>query len=252
MPPVGAIADHSTQPALNRSIRTVEIVEERTAGWTSDLIPSSAHRLARRLLEKEADRLAAGIWAAWVGVGSGRAAAGPCVTEAMNHPLLQNLVAASIGMHGAAVASTSRRLSSAERNPKICRRLRLCDDLIAIDGADGHVPIAVEYDCANGATSPQICTRTCPHGCECGWHVGGGSTGQAGMNAKRFEQIRISCSHDRGRRATRGKAGDRDACCLDLEVAHDLAANSRDQRWLPLTALLVACLEPVPALGRVG
>jgi hypothetical protein len=42
--------------------------------------------LARRLLEKEADHLAAGIWPASVGIGSRRAAAGPCVTEAMNYP----------------------------------------------------------------------------------------------------------------------------------------------------------------------
>jgi hypothetical protein len=59
------------------------------------------------------------------------------VTEAMNHPMLQNLVAIPVGVHGAAVASASRRLSLADRNLKIRHRLRLCDDLIAIDGVDG-------------------------------------------------------------------------------------------------------------------
>ena len=44
--------------------------------------------IARRFSEKEADHLAAGIWPSRVGIGSRRAATGPCVTKAMNHPLL--------------------------------------------------------------------------------------------------------------------------------------------------------------------
>jgi len=79
------------------------------------------------------------------------------VTEAMNHPLLQNFVAACVGVHSAAVASASSRLSLADRNPKICRRIRLRNDLIPIDGVDGQVSIPVEYDCANGAASRQTC-----------------------------------------------------------------------------------------------
>jgi RNA polymerase sigma-70 factor (ECF subfamily) len=79
-------------------------LEDRPVRWTTDLTPTSARPLARRFSEKEADHLAAGVWPACVGVGSGRAAAGPCVTEAMNHPLLQNLVAASVGVHSAAAA----------------------------------------------------------------------------------------------------------------------------------------------------
>src|ERR1700689_869940 len=122
--------------------------------------------LARRPLEKEADHLAAGIWPPCGGIGSVRAAAGPCVTETMNHPLLQNLVAACVGVHGAAVASASRRLSLADRNPKIRRRLRLCNDLIPIDGVDGQVSIAVKHDCANGTPSRQIWARARPHGRE--------------------------------------------------------------------------------------
>jgi hypothetical protein len=70
--------------------------------------------------------------------------------------MLQNLVATSVGVRGAAIASASRRLSLADRNLKIRRRLRLCDDLIAIDGVDGQVPIAMKYDCANATPSRQI------------------------------------------------------------------------------------------------
>jgi hypothetical protein len=48
--------------------------------------------------EKEADHLAASIWPPCVGIGSGWAAARPGVTEAMNEPLLQDVVAGCIGI----------------------------------------------------------------------------------------------------------------------------------------------------------
>jgi hypothetical protein len=50
------------------------------------------------------------------------------------------------------------------------------------------------------------------------------------MNTDRVEQIRIGCSHDRGRGAARGKPGDRDTCSVDVEIAHDLARNSQRQQ----------------------
>src|ERR1700690_1226351 len=109
----------------------MKVNDTPASGTTTSLINDCEPRrdgkrpLAYRISEKEADHLAAGIWPACVGVGSVRAAAGPCVTEAMNHPLLQNLVAARVGVHSAAVASASRRLSLADRKLKIRHRIGL-------------------------------------------------------------------------------------------------------------------------------
>ena len=63
------------------------------------------------------------------------------MTETMNHPLLQNLVAACVGVHDAA------RPGDCPWQTEICRftsDFELCDDLIATHGFDGHVSIALE------------------------------------------------------------------------------------------------------------
>ena len=71
------------------------------------------------------------------------------------------------------------------------------------------------------------------------------------MHADRGVEIGVGVAHDRGRRASRRKPRDIDPPRIDRVVAHDLARDSRDQRRLPLIALLVALAEPVPALLHV-
>ena len=64
-------------------------------------------------------------------------------------------------------------------------------------------------------------------------------------------EVGVGVAHDRGRRAARREPGDIDPPRIDRVVAHDLARDARDQRRLPLAALLVALAEPVPALLHV-
>jgi hypothetical protein len=108
----GSSRSHGCRPhrrlAARPNWRCPRIVSDQPSGVLTGLNLLSWRAASPRFLEKEADHLAAGIWPSCVGVGPVRAAAGPCVTEAMNHPLLQNFVAACVGVHSAAVASASR------------------------------------------------------------------------------------------------------------------------------------------------
>ena len=87
--------------------------------------------LALPILKKETYHLSTGIRPRG-SVRSSGTATGPCVTEVMNDPLFHHLVAAFVGVHGAGVASASRRPPVADRNPRICRRPGLRNNLITV------------------------------------------------------------------------------------------------------------------------
>ena len=90
------------------------------------------------------------------------------------------------------------------------------------------------------------------HGGEGGGQVARRAAGEAGVHADRGVEVGVGRPHDGGRRAARREPGDVDARRVDRVVAHDLAGDAGDQRGLAPAALLVARVEPVPALLGVG
>ena len=72
------------------------------------------------------------------------------------------------------------------------------------------------------------------------------------MNADGRIEVWVSRAHDCRRGTASRQAGDIHTPRPDPEVAHDLAGDARDQRGLALITLLIARVEPVPALGDIG
>ncbi len=71
------------------------------------------------------------------------------------------------------------------------------------------------------------------------------------MHADTCVKLRIGRPHDRRGGAAGGETRNIDLARLDLEFAHDLARNPRDQRGLAGIALLIARAEPVPAFRHI-
>jgi hypothetical protein len=68
---------------------------------------------------------------------------------AMEHPLLQHRTTALISFDGPDIADTAGRFAMADGHTEIRAGLRLGNDLIAVDGIDGRVAIAMEDDGGN-------------------------------------------------------------------------------------------------------
>src|SRR3954453_5233638 len=207
------------------------------------------------LLQEERQHLAAGVRPARIGVGAGLAPTGPGVAGSVKHPLLEDRTSARVSLDGAGVRGPTLRLPAVHGWAEIRPCLRLSDDLIAINRAHGRVAIAVEYD--RGDRTPRPVARyascpTLPHGGKRGGKVLGRTAGQARMHPDRGIQIRVGGTHDGCGRPTRREPGDIHALRINSVVVHDLARDARDDRGLTLIALLIARLEPVPALAVIG
>src|ERR1700674_3171282 len=159
-------------------------------------------------LEEEAHHLTTGVGSAWLGVRSGRAPAGPCVAGSVQDPLLQHRSPGLVRLNGAGVTYPTPCLAVGDGGPKIRRRLRLGDDLIAVDGAHSRVAVTVEHDGRHTASGPAVVTRwpdgrrmTLPHRSESGRNVAGGPARQSGMDADRRIEVRVGRAHYCRRRA---------------------------------------------------
>ena len=87
--------------------------------------------------EEEADHFAAGVRAAWLGVRSLRAPAGPGVAAAMQRPMLQDSPAALILLTHAGVFDPAKRLTPVHGARQVCAGFGLCDHLVAVNRTDG-------------------------------------------------------------------------------------------------------------------
>jgi ABC-type cobalamin transport system permease subunit len=79
------------------------------------------------MLEEEAEHLARGIGPAGISVGASLAPTGPSVAATVDHPLLENGLAISGGVQGAAVGMPAGHLSTLRPDLQTngCRRLCL-------------------------------------------------------------------------------------------------------------------------------
>jgi hypothetical protein len=211
------------------------------------------------MLEEEAHHLATSVGPAWLGVRSGTAAAGPGVAGSVKNPLLYQRSPTLIFLNDAGVTHSSGCLTAGDGGPEIRGRFCLGDDLIPIDGAYDRVTVTVKHDGRNAAARSAVPSRfPCaerpapPHRFESGRDVGRGSARQSGMHADGRIEVRLCRSHDCCCGASGRQAGDIYATRLDRKVVHDLASDPGNQRWLALIAVLVVCVEPVPALGNIG
>src|ERR1700685_3345339 len=103
------------------------------------------------VIEEEAQHLFGGIRAARIGVGPGRAAAGPGVACAMDEPLLDQRLPARVDVPRANVGMTVGHVSlfylCLEGH---CER-RLGDDVITVAGVHSGIAVAMKHDCGDNA-----------------------------------------------------------------------------------------------------
>src|ERR1700678_2301610 len=110
-------------------------------------------RLRIDVLQEEADHLSAGVRSARVRVGALDSAAEPSMARAVKDPLLKGLPAVGGALDRAGIGHAACRLAT--RHDLGQRPLRPClgDDLVAVDGVDCPVRIAMED---NGRDHPSF------------------------------------------------------------------------------------------------
>ena len=105
-----------------------------------------SRRLCTGMRQEEADHLPAGVGSARVGVGAADTAARPSVARTVQDPLLKDLPTCLVELGRSGIGHAAWRLAMGNRLGQ--RRILTCldDDVVAVDGVDGPVGIAMEYD----------------------------------------------------------------------------------------------------------
>src|SRR4051794_23563359 len=178
------------------------------------------------------------------------------MTGSMENPLLEDGTPTLALLNRTGVGGPTLRVPAAHGWAQIRSCLRLGNDLVAVDRAHGGVAVTMKHD--RGHRAPRAVERCAcrgpalPHGGECGREVLGDTAGQTRMHADRGVQVRVGRAHNSCGRPTRREPGHIDALRINGVIAHDLAREAREDRRLTVIALLIAWLEPVPALAMIG
>ena len=211
---------NTLQPALGIGSRCRRHVSRRTSSVCCGVVAVlTCGRRAAVLLhpwadaqlagEEEAQHLLRRIGTLGVGVRATCATARPRVTCAVHGPVLGRHPGAGIAMDTPRVGSAVVRASALDLRGAAGRARR--HHLLAIDGVDDHILIAVEDDggrhlgCLRRLRRLRIRRargRAVLHGGEGRWDIGGAAGGQARMHAHRGVQVGIRLAQDRGHRAT--------------------------------------------------
>jgi hypothetical protein len=122
------------------------------------------------------------------------------VARPVKNPMLEHRVSAVVAFDRAGIADPAWSLTAADGRTKIRARLRLSDDLVTIDGIDGHVAIAMEHDGRYRLPGPTVMRRSAlPHGSERRGHITGGPARQPGVDSHGRIEVRVGRTHDRRR-----------------------------------------------------
>ena len=128
-----------------------------------------------------------------IGVRARRAAARPCVSGAMDAPVLYDFASARVSMGCAGVCMASGYLAAMQRYLRARLADGLLNNLTGIAWMHGGVAVAVKNNCRHrrlvaGNDYATGCAAL-SHGGKCGGHVGGGPVGEAGMDPDRRIQL---------------------------------------------------------------
>ena len=105
---------------------------------------AAALLFGERMLEEKAQYFPRCVRSARIGVGARRAAAGPCVSGAVDIPVLQYSASTRVAQDRSCIGMPSGYLPAMHRLLRARRSQRLLKNLIAVVWMDGRVAIAVK------------------------------------------------------------------------------------------------------------
>src|SRR5438477_345977 len=103
-----------------------------------------AERRRQRVFEEEAQHLPRGVRSPGIGVGAFRAASRPGVSGAMDVPVFQDCAPVGIAMDGAGIGVASLDPGAMHLLLRARGSPGLFDDVIAVAGMHGDIPIAMK------------------------------------------------------------------------------------------------------------
>src|SRR5882757_9266998 len=98
------------------------------------------------MLEEKPQHLSRGVRPARIGVGAGGAASRPCVSGAMDLPVLKDRPPARVGTDRSGIGMAARYPTTKHLLSQTRRSHGLGDDMIAVAGMHGGVAIAMKND----------------------------------------------------------------------------------------------------------